>query len=572
MTSRRRGPPVAVAEDVTTDRPKPGLLGTQRSRLRGPLLLLTLVALSLAACKGRLWAAASQRLAETHGERSILHRLRGAHCLVDELLADEGQPGDAWVGDADEERFLIYSPQFGLGNQQITLRNAVVWALLLNRTLVLPRVLGHSGCSNESLCDASARESAAHGDVFEAAPTAPLRAEETAVFLRRGLRPRRLLVLSRVRARWAFRMRDDYWASLNLSWHSAPLDVPMRRFDGGAIRSTFGACTHHRVLAFRSLFAALEVPADGYPPPGRRWLDSVAMPALYQPSAALRALVRNIVASLRAVPDTAAPGTPGSDGMLDGGAPGPRYVRDTARRQLACAHIRLGDILEDCERYRAESAAPDGRAWVKAHFDSGYACALDAKGIASNLRALLDRMIARLPPNGPVGVSSRDLRRRVAVVYAAVEDAAVLRHPALGGFNLSSLSSFAPMIAAAALPLPARLAAVLLDQMVCAQAEHLLLNVFSTFSQVPPRALTPPRHVPAPPRPVPPCTRPVPATSIRPRTPPSPTHSSPHPTPYPAQMLLTRVGLDHAPRVGWTRELDEETRRGLGLDVQYWRG
>lgn len=41
-------------------------------------------------------------------------------------------------------RFLLYAPQFGLGNQLVALRNAAVWALILNRTLVLPHLLGHA--------------------------------------------------------------------------------------------------------------------------------------------------------------------------------------------------------------------------------------------------------------------------------------------------------------------------------------------------------------------------------------------------------------------------------------------
>ena len=52
---------------------------------------------------------------------------------------------DEYAGMAGDARYLLYSPQFGLGNQQITLRNAVVWALLLNRTLVLPHLARRKG-------------------------------------------------------------------------------------------------------------------------------------------------------------------------------------------------------------------------------------------------------------------------------------------------------------------------------------------------------------------------------------------------------------------------------------------
>ena len=68
--------------------------------------------------------------------------------------------------------------------------------------------------------------------------------------------------------------------------------------------------------------------------------------------------------------------------------------------------------------------------------------------------------------------------------------------------------------------LPRGLRDTLLDQLVCARSSHLVLNVFSTFSQ----------------------------------------------------MMLTRIGLDHPDEAGgWTRSLDAEQQRALGIDVDYWR-
>ena len=81
------------------------------------------------------------------------------------------------------ERFLLYSPQFGLSNQLVALRNAVVWALLLNRTLVLPHLLGHG----------TAQIRAPHSSAFDVqaarAAIAPLRVEEMEPWLRLGIAP-----------------------------------------------------------------------------------------------------------------------------------------------------------------------------------------------------------------------------------------------------------------------------------------------------------------------------------------------------------------------------------------------
>ena len=101
-------------------------------------------------------------------------------CAADNLLR---HPRAAASG----ERYLLYAPQFGLSNQLVALRNAVVWALLLNRTLVLPHLLGHGTASSM----------AAHGAAFAVRPAAlkPLRVIEMDDFLRLGLRPQRLRVL-----------------------------------------------------------------------------------------------------------------------------------------------------------------------------------------------------------------------------------------------------------------------------------------------------------------------------------------------------------------------------------------
>ena len=56
-------------------------------------------------------------------------------CLLDSLGV--GGPSSAPTTD---ERYLIYGPQFGLSHQVVALRNALAWASLLNRTLVLPRL------------------------------------------------------------------------------------------------------------------------------------------------------------------------------------------------------------------------------------------------------------------------------------------------------------------------------------------------------------------------------------------------------------------------------------------------
>ena len=457
-----------------------------------------------------------QSLARSHGERAFTHRLLSPSCLIDELVDQESPPV---AMDGDDERFLMYAPQFGLGNQQITLRNAVVWALLLNRTLVLPHIVTHAGCSNDTLCEASARELASHGDAFELGDVAPLRTMDMREYLRRGESPPpRLLVLA-IRALWAYRMTDDYWRLIG--WPSLstqpPLDVPLRGFRPDAITSAFGACTHHRALAFRSLFAALEVSPDQYPPPGIGWLNKVAMPGLYRPRASLLARADEAERFLRSG------GAGGAGGSV-------AAARSRGAAPLACVHIRIGDIVADCARYEAESKSGSGRDWVRAHFANGYSCFQPLPQIVANLRALQRRAAKRqldgsaASAAAAAAAASSSAAAPPAAIYVSIEDPSYARHELLAPFNLTVLADLEPQlrraVQAAEPALPRGLRDTLLDQLVCARSSHLVLNVFSTFSQ----------------------------------------------------MMLTRIGLDHPDEAGgWTRSLDAEQQRALGIDVDYWR-
>ena len=60
---------------------------------------------------------------------------------------------------------------------------------------------------------------------------------------------------------------------------------------------------------------------------------------------------------------------------------------------------------------------------------------------------------------------------------------------------------------------------VLLDQLTCARAQWLLLNAFSTYSQ----------------------------------------------------LIMGRVGMQHPDAIGWTRDLTAQQQRRTGVSVEFWR-
>ena len=186
-------------------------------------------------------------------------------------LALGGSAGHSGAG----ERFLVYSPQFGLSNQLVALRNAAAWASLLNRTLVIPHlVTGPTHAASVSL--------ARHGAIFDVLTAArrlapALRVVEMRDFLPLKLTPDRLVLLS-TNTRFST-PSYDYLDTLGLSsWHAdpaaPPLPIMVAHFMPGDVRASFGGCGHHRVLAFASLFGAFDPKPLSWSPPD--WLVPAA--------------------------------------------------------------------------------------------------------------------------------------------------------------------------------------------------------------------------------------------------------------------------------------------------------
>lgn len=145
------------------------------------------------------------------------------------------------------EGFLFYAPQFGQSNQLVALRNAAAWALLLNRTLVLPHLLGHAveAAYNNSVPKRQMASLSALFDLRRARRlVAPLRVIAVEDFLALRLRPSRVLQVTASKLKLVA-VRDDYFTALSLNW-GPPLELPMRAFTPVTIRQTFGACAHHR--------------------------------------------------------------------------------------------------------------------------------------------------------------------------------------------------------------------------------------------------------------------------------------------------------------------------------------
>ena len=226
MAARR-----AAIDETLPGAPKPQRRSPAPQHARRLLVLLLLLALVLLACRPltRRWR--------------VVHLGTISTCLPD-ALTGASPPHPAATG-ADHERYLFYSPQFGHSNQLVALRNAAAWAAVLNRTLVLPHLLGHATEREYEAGTPVRRPMATYAAAFDLArarTAAPLRVIVVDEFLQLGLSPLHLVQLEHVAVLKLVAARDDYFEQLGLGWASQRLDVPMTSFTPDSIRAAFGGC------------------------------------------------------------------------------------------------------------------------------------------------------------------------------------------------------------------------------------------------------------------------------------------------------------------------------------------
>ncbi|KAL3905215.1 MAG: hypothetical protein SGPRY_010992, partial [Prymnesium sp.] len=141
--------------------------------------------------------------------------------------------------------------------------------------------------------------------------------------------------------------------------------------------------------------------------------------------------------------------------------------------------------------YAGELASPNPRAWVVSHARSGWSCYQSDEEVVANVQALL---------------------RENKHLYEDRVNASWLNSPSLRRLNLSTLSSFYSIVDSNAPHMSTAVRDVLVDQLVCSRANMLLLNAYSTFSQ----------------------------------------------------LVMGRMGMEASSRVGWTRDLSASDQKRLG--------
>jgi hypothetical protein len=108
-----------------------------------------------------------------------------------------------------------------------------------------------------------------------------------------------------------------------------------------------------------------------------------------------------------------------------------------------------------------------------------------------------------------------------------------------------------------------------LDQLVCSLASSLMLNVFSTFSQLVRPVLVPPFSPLASfPSPLSPIVKGIPRGKVYAKAGHPPT--APFPL-APRPQVMGHIGVRHADRLGFVRSLTPTHQRNLGINVDFWR-
>ena len=289
------------------------------------------------------------------------------------------------------------------------------WATLLNRTLVLPHLLGRGsggGSSGGGIGGGGGGmpPRAAFGRAYDLARArtgvSPVELIEIDRFAQLGIVPERLLQLRTRAASGGGGSSggsggsgsvgggggggggggdggDGYLRyTLPLLSAAAVLDVPLGSFSSDAIRGAFGGCGAHRVLGVTSLLGAFEHAPRSAPPqgwsvtaampgslrsaeiemPALVWLDEVALPALLAPAAALAALASRVASRALAATATAPAGAAGAAAVPS--------------RMLGCVHLRRSaKARAACGAHHRAAATAEAPAWLLAALRGGLSCA-----------------------------------------------------------------------------------------------------------------------------------------------------------------------------------------------------
>lgn len=399
-----------------------------------------------------------------------------------------------------QQRYLAYQPQGGLSNQRQSLITAAIWALALNRTLVLPHLLPHADAASVSISKGVQMvmgqpsklrrdDLIPYEDLFRVRRIPGLRTMDISALVNSSMLPT-FVELPEVTS--FMKTGLSYFKAIGWTWERATsvTEIPTST---SAIHKMFGSCKHS-VLAFRTLFnhnlhhnlLATNVKNDRMVcPNGSNWpaspqpacrralvqyMQQTVMPALLLPHPRMLREAHEIAQVVRNLSTSA------------GGRLGCVQVRQARTTTVCsrlhshaamawlssvyfpclCAQVRRGDFLAYCSELKMKIVAAGG--------NDARSCVQSEQELAANLAA------AEAQAGHPIAW------------FVATDAPEWLRHGTLDRFRLQTLGQVRAELPSTSAPVEwmadvGDMRDIILDQLVCSHAETILLNERSTFRQ-----------------------------------------------------------------------------------------
>ena len=331
-----------------------------------------------------------------------------------------------------ENRFLVASPQMGLSNQLIATMYSAVWAHTLDRTLVLPYIIWPRASQNHEDIDTwvSFHELFDPSGIIDHLPGLEIVYPDIEAMTER--RPKRLTIIE---PEPIFdKLHDTYTQAFD--WEPIPrVDlIPYRPIlnTSESVYQHLGSC-QDEVLFLNGLYKNPQI--DELPEMKRRSLWK----SLFRPTPMVRHLIDRIVAGINR-----------SSGV---GSNSTKY---------GCLHVRQGDFSAVCR------ASSDVAPWLSNIYDKGRRCNVSLDDIMEKAKSLnMDNLVILSDDTIDMNFTWSGAQRYKLTstdIRSLVE---------------STVSRIRPNPSKALLDV----VSAVTEQHVCALADRVVLNAFSTFSR-----------------------------------------------------------------------------------------
>ncbi|CAB1118120.1 unnamed protein product [Ectocarpus sp. CCAP 1310/34] len=393
-------------------------------------------------------------------------------------------------------KFLIYQPQFGMGNQLRALDAALAVARVLGRVLVVPDYIADNGEGRSVRYDAIwefgfLEELVGRSNVILQADFDDLLQDCDVV-----LPPTKVYLADMPIKQLAG--NDEYFG--RMGWGELP-KVPLPLANATEAGWSELQQMEDQVLAISAMFGMFQ----GWTPDSTvgdtHWHAMVKL-HVSEEASWVHEFVDDSLERFREKATEAAAAAEQADSGGEGGDEELSDVggRNPAAAEFMCAHVRRQDFEESCSCYEEEYRTGSARDWVKEALDGGGVCWVEEQDFRDTVDVLLRWAPAKLDVSPQFVFATSDDARFLedikvgnAVPVFTLDDVSRVAAAARGGgggggggagegFRGPAESSAATAGGKAVTPEEVQAALPAIDVAVCSRGTLLMLNYFSTYS------------------------------------------------------------------------------------------